>query len=105
VKRFRATVKFKDGSVQRVGVYAKDRDDAKRQVELHQFRRQERRSLTFARLDQIKETGQPGLYGIDPKFGGKALTEAWVKAETERRKKDLGRYDPDYTIAKIEEAP
>jgi hypothetical protein len=103
MKRYRATVKFKDGSVQRVTVMAEDRDDAKKQVEFQQFRRQERGPLTFSRLEQAADSGQPGMLSIDPKFGGQALTEAWVAAETEKRKADLGRYEKPYTIDKIEE--
>lgn len=103
MKRFRATVKFKDGSVQRVTLLAKDKDEAKVLVERQQYRRVERGPLTFARLSEAAETGKPGQLAIDPRFSGAALTEAWVKAETERRKADLGRYDTGFTIYKIEE--
>jgi hypothetical protein len=93
VKRYRVTYKSKDGSVQYVTVLAKDADDAKAQADASQARRHARFPLTFARLEQAKETGQTGMLAIDPKFGGTALTEAWVKAETERRKVDQARYD------------
>jgi hypothetical protein len=93
VKRYRVTYKSKDGSAQYVTVLAKDAQDAKAQADAHQSRRHARFPLTFARLEQAKETGQPGMLAISPKFGGAALTEAWVKAETERRKVDQARYD------------
>ena len=93
MKRYRVTYKSKDGSLQYVQVLAADADDAKAQADAHQARRHARFPLTFARLEQAKETGQAGMLAIDPRFGGKALTEAWVKAETERRKADQARYD------------
>jgi hypothetical protein len=87
-----------------VSLLAKDREDAKKQADEYQARRHARFPLTFARLEQAKETGEPGMLGIDPKFAGSALTEAWVKAETERRKRDQGRYDDDdLKLVKIEE--
>jgi hypothetical protein len=103
MKRFRGHVKFKDGTVIRMTVLAKDRDDAREQIDAAQKARAGRADRTFANLAAIKETGQPGMYGIDPKYGGAALTEAFVKRETEKRKRDLGRYDTDYRIEKIEE--
>jgi hypothetical protein len=104
VKRFRVTYKSKDGTSQLMTLLAKDAADAREQAEAAQARRHARFPLTFARLEQAKETGKPGVLAINPAFGGKALTEAWVKAETERRKADQGRYDDgDLKIASVEE--
>jgi hypothetical protein len=103
-KRFHVWFKGKEGRV-RMSLYAKDREQARLLAERAHYRRHERFPLTFARLEEAKETGRPGLLAIDPRFGGKALTEAWVKAEIERRKRDQGRYDDaELKIDKIEEA-
>jgi len=103
MKTFRVTFKGKDSS-QTMYLDAKDADDAKLQAERAQFRRHERFPLTFARLDQVLETGQPGLLAVDPRFAGAGLTEAWVKAEIEKRKRDQARYDSgELKIVKVEE--
>lgn len=103
MKTFRVTFKGKD-STQTMLLGAKDADEARRLAERAQFRRHERFPLTFDRLDQALETGQPGLLAVDPRFAGKALSEAWVKAEIEKRKRDQARYDDgDLKVAKVEE--
>lgn len=104
MKRYRITFKSKDGSTQRMTLLANDRDEAQRLAERAQYRRHERFPLTFARLEQAAASGKPGGLAIDPKLAGKALTEAWVKAETERRKRDQARYDDgDLKISSVEE--
>jgi hypothetical protein len=104
MKRFAITYRSKDGSRQVMTLLAKDKDEAERLAERAQHRRHERFPITFARLEHAAATGEPGLLAIDPKFGGKALTEAWVKAETERRKHDQARYDDgDLKIESVEE--
>lgn len=104
MKLFLVTVKGKD-STQFVRVAAKDADEAKQIVEESNQRRHSRFELTFDRLAQAKETGRPGMLAIDPRFAGTALTDAWVKAETELRKRDQARYDDgELKITKVEEA-
>jgi hypothetical protein len=104
MKRFRVTFQSKDGSRQVMGLMAADKAEAQRLAERAQYRRHERFPLTFARLEQARETGNSGQLAIDPRFGGKALTEAWVKAETEKRKRDQARYDDgDLKIVSVEE--
>ena len=104
MKRFRVTYKSKSGEVQRVTLLAASEDEAKQLADEAQSRRHARFPLTFARLDEAKETGQPGLLAIDARLGGEALTEAWVKAETEKRKRDQARYDDgDLKVVKVEE--
>jgi hypothetical protein len=93
VKRWRVTFKAKDGSVQRVSLLAKNAEEAQKEAERSQFRRESRFPLTFARLSEAASTGEPGMLAIDPRFAGAALTEAWVEAETERRKRDQARYE------------
>ena len=104
MKRFRVTYRSKDGSSQRVTLLAKDKDEAQRLAERSQHRRHERFPLTFDRLEQAAASGEPGGLAIDPRFAGAALTEAWVKAETEKRKRDQARYDDgDLKIVSVEE--
>lgn len=104
MKRFRVTFKSKDGSSQRMTLLAADKAEAQRLAERAQFRRHERFPLTFARLEAAKDSGQPGQLAIDPRFAGASLTEAWVKAETEKRKRDQARYDDgDLKITSVEE--
>jgi hypothetical protein len=101
--RYRIVYKSKQGR-QVMTVLADSKEDAKQQAEEAQARRHARFPLTFARLEQAKETGQPGVLAISPHFAGKALTQAWVKAETEKRKRDQARYDDgDLKIQSIEE--
>jgi hypothetical protein len=103
VKTFRVHFKSTGGG-QVMLLEAKDSDEAKRLAERAQHRRHERFPLTFARLEEAAATGKPGQLAIDPRLGGTALTEAWVKAETERRKRDVARYDDgDLKITKVEE--
>jgi hypothetical protein len=104
MKKYNVILKAKDGSRQHMSFMAKDKADAKLMAERLSFRRESRFDLTFARLEEAKETGKPGMLAIDPRMTGKALTEAWVKAETEKRKKDQARYEAGFTIEKIEEA-
>lgn len=103
MKTFRVTFKGKNSS-QVMRLVAKDEDEARQLAERAQFRRHERFPLTFARLEQARETGNPGLLALDPRQAGKAFTEAVVKAETERRKRDQGRYDDgELKVTKVEE--
>lgn len=104
MKTFRVTFKGKQ-STQVMLLEARDADEARRLAERAQFRRHERFPLTFARLDEAAETGKPGMLAIDPRLGSGALTAAWVKAETERRKRDRARYDDgDLKVVKVEAA-
>lgn len=103
MKVFRVTFKGKDG-VQYMRLVAKDAEEAKREAERAQFRRHERFPLTFARLEEAAGTGKPGGLAIAPHLAGKALTEAWVNAEIEKRKRDQGRYDNgELKVVKVEE--
>lgn len=107
MKKFDVTFKGKD-SIQYMSLMAKDADEARRLAERVQFRRHERFPLTFARISEAAETGKMGLLAADPKFGGQALTAAavkeWAKRETERRKRDQGRYDSgEMKIVSVEE--
>lgn len=102
MKRWRVTMKGKDGALVFVHVRAKDKETATSEAERSQYRREERFPLTFARLEQAKETGDAGLLAVPQGMGGKALSEAWVKAETERRKRDQDRYG--LKVMKVEEA-
>ena len=79
----------------------KNAEDAQHEAERSQFRREERFPLTFERLEQAKDSGKPGVLSIDPRFAGKALSEAWVKAEIEKRK-DQDRYG--LKVVSVEEA-
>ena len=104
-KRYRVTYKDgKDGRPTYVTLIAKDADEARMLAERSQARRYDRFPLTFERLEQAKDSGAAGGLAIDPRFGGAGLTEAWVKAETEKRKRDMARYDdPNWKIVKVEE--
>lgn len=104
MKTFRVTFKGPDGKLVYMQLSAKNAEEAQRDAERAQFRRQERFPLTFQRLEQAAQTGEAGQLAVDPRFGGAALTEAWVKAETEKRKKDQGRYDKGFKVVKVEEA-
>ena len=104
-KRYRVTMKGGDGKLVYVTVRAKDEEAAAHEAELSQMRRESRFPLTFARLDQAADSGQPGMIGIDPKFGGQALTEAWVNAEREKRKADQTRYEKGMKVVNVEENP
>lgn len=106
MKRYRITFKSKDGSSQRMTLLAKDPEEARRLAERAQFRRHERFPLTFARLEQARETGEPGMLAIDPRLVGAGLTEAFVQAEIEKRKRDQARYDDgDLKVVKVEAMP
>ena len=101
MKAFRVTYKSKDGSFQYVTLLAADKADAEKQAAEYQARRHSRFDLTFARLEQAKETGDTGMLAVAP---GQTVTEAFVKAETERRKRDRARYDnDDLKVVKVEE--
>ena len=103
MKTFRVTFKGKDSS-QTMYLDAESPEQAKLLAERAQFRRHERFPLTFARLDQALETGEAGQLAVDPRFAGAGLTEAWVKAEREKRKRDEARYDSgELKIVKVEE--
>ena len=88
MKRYRVIFKGKQ-SMQTMTLLAKDADEARRLAERAQFRRHERFPLTFARLEEAKD-----------------LPPAQMKAELEKRKRDVARYDDgDMKITKVEEAP
>lgn len=101
LKLFYVWLKGKDGELVRTGVRAKDRDDAEEQAVRAHARRQDRFPLTFARLEEAKETGNAGALAIDPKLGSKALTKAFIDAEIEKRKRDQDRYG--LKVVKVEE--
>lgn len=103
MKTYRVTFKDKSGGLLYMSLQAKDKEDAQKQAERSQYQREARFPLTFARLEQAAATGNAGGLAIDPRYGGKALTEAWVKAETEKRKADQDRYDKGFTVVKVEE--
>lgn len=100
-KRYRVTMQGSDKALVFVHVRAKNEEAAVHEAERSQFRREERFPLTFARLEEAKETGNPGLLALDPKLAGATLTEHAVKAETERRKRDQDRYG--LKVVKVEE--
>lgn len=108
MKRYRATYKSKSGLMY-VALLAKDREDAKQQAAAYQARRHARFPLTFGRLEQSLETGElHPMLAADPKM--QAFIKAggdpkpFVKAEIERRKRDLARYEEnDLKLVKIEE--
>jgi hypothetical protein len=103
MKIYRVTYKSSDG-LQYMSLAADSPEDARRLAEKAQLRREERFPLTFARLEEAAATGKPGQLAISPGLGGKALTEAWVKAETEKRKADHDRYVTGaWKIVKVEE--
>lgn len=102
-KRFRVTFKGPDGSRVHITLMAESREAAERLAQKAQFRREERFPLTFQRLEHTAATGEPGMLAIDPRFAGAALTEAWVKAETEKRKADQDRYVKGFTVESVKE--
>lgn len=104
MRQFNVVIEAKDGSRQYVSFQAKDRDDARRVAERLIFQREQRFQLTFDRLEQARETGEAGMLAVDPRLQGKALTEAWVKGELERRKRDQARYEAGLSVKKVEEA-
>jgi hypothetical protein len=90
VKRFRAIFKAKDGSEQRMTLYAADKETATRDAERAQFRREERFNLTFDRLQQAHDAG--------------TLTKDLFASEMEKRQRDQERYDGGgMKLAKVEE--
>jgi len=102
-KTFRVVLKGSDGNLVHVLLEAKDKAEAEQLAQRAQYRRAERFPLTFDRLEQAKETGKPGLLAIDPRMVGAGLTDAWVKAETEKRKADQARYENGFTVESVEE--
>jgi hypothetical protein len=78
VKKYRAIFKAKDGSEQRMILYAADKETATRDMERAQFRREERFSLTFDRVQQAHDRGD--------------LSKEQYAAEMERRQRDQDRY-------------
>lgn len=91
MKKFRATFKAKDGSEIRMTVLADTKDEAQREVERAQFRREERFDLTFDRMQQAHERGD--------------LSKEQYKAELERRQRDQARYEgKGLSLVKVEEA-
>jgi hypothetical protein len=78
VKKYRAIFKAKDGSEQRMILYAADKETATRDMERAQFRREERFNLTFDRLQQAHDRGD--------------LSKEQYAAEMERRQRDQDRY-------------
>ena len=104
-KRYRITFREKTGKHLYLHLLAADKDEAQRLAERAQYRRHDRFPLTFARLEQAKETGESGGLAISPGMAGAELTAAWVKAETEKRKRDQARYDDGtLKLIRIEEA-
>lgn len=102
-RRYRITFKEKSGRPLYLHLLAADKDEAQRLAERAQHRRHERFPLTFARLDQALETGNAGQLAVGAS-AGQELTEAWVKAEIEKRKRDQARYDDGtLKLVKIEE--
>jgi hypothetical protein len=100
VKTFRVHFKSAAGD-QYMLVQATNAEKAEQEATRAQYRRQERFQLTFARLEQARESGDTGLLAVPP---GTQATEAWVKAETERRRRDQVRYDDDtFKVASVEE--
>ena len=90
MKKFRAIFKAKDGSEQRMVLYAADKESATRDAERAQFRREERFNLTFDRLQQAHDAGD--------------LTKELFAAEMERRKRDQARYEGSgLKLEKVEE--
>jgi hypothetical protein len=90
MKKYRAILKAKDGSVQRVTLRAENREAAETAVLFQQFRREERFNLTFDRLQQAHDAG--------------TLTPEQFKAEMEKRKQDQARYEGSgFKLEKIEE--
>lgn len=90
MKKFRATFKAKDGSEIRMTVLADTKEEAQREVERAQFRREERFSLTFDRVQQAHDRGE--------------LSKEQFKAELDRRERDRDRYDgAGLKLAKVEE--
>lgn len=87
----RYLVHFKSkGGDQYMELMAADRDEAKQLAERAQFRRHERFPLTFSRIQQAHELGN--------------LSKEQFKAELERRKRDVARYDDgDIKVASIKE--
>jgi hypothetical protein len=90
VKRFRGVFKAKDGSEIRMTVLADSKEEAQRELERAQFRREERFSLTFDRVQQAHDRGD--------------LSKEQFKAEMEKRKADQARYDgAGLKLASVEE--
>jgi hypothetical protein len=101
-KKFLVTFKGKEGR-QHMTLLANDKEEAQRLAESYQHRRHARFPLTFARLDHALATGESGGLAISP-LGGKSLTEAAVKAEIEKRKRDQARYDSgELKVESVEE--
>lgn len=101
---FRVTLKGNDGKLVYMRLLAKNAEEAEQLAQEYQYRRKARFPLTFERLAQAADSGKPGQLAIGPQHGGAALTEAWVKAETEKRKRDAGRYEKPFKVMKVEEA-
>jgi hypothetical protein len=90
MKRYRAIFKAKDGSEQRMTLYAADKETATKDAERAQFRREERFNLTFDRLQQAHNNGQ--------------LTKELFASEMDKRKRDQDRYDGGgMKLSKVEE--
>lgn len=105
--RYTAIYKSKGGNM-RVGLVAKNRDEAEAEAKAYQDRRLARFPLTFSRLEQSLESGElHPMLAADPrmeafiKAGGDP--KPFVQAEIERRKRDQARYDGDLKLDKIEE--
>lgn len=90
MKRFRGIFKAKDGSRIRMVVLADTREEAQRELERAQFRREERFNLTFDRLQQAHDRGD--------------LSKDKFKVELERRQRDQARYEgAGLKLEKVEE--
>jgi hypothetical protein len=90
MKKYRATFKAKDGSMQRVTLQAKNQEEAEKAALYHQFRREGRFDLTFDRLQQSHERGD--------------LTKEQYDREVARREQDRARYEgKGLTLQKVEE--
>lgn len=99
--RYRITFKDKTGQALYLSLTAKDKLEAHRLALVAQRRRHARFPLTFYRLELAADTGRTGQLAVDPRTD---FTQAWVKAEVEKRKRDQGRYDDDeFKLIRIEE--
>lgn len=102
-KRYRATYKEKGGTFIYLHFRAPDDEAAQKLAEEAQARRESRFPLTFARLEQAKETGSAGLLAISPKLAADpAAIAAWAEQEAEKRKRDQARYDAGFKLMKLE---
>lgn len=99
--RYRITFNDKSGKPLYLSLTAADKEEAHRLALVAQERRHARFPLTFHRLELAADTGKTGQLAVDPRTD---FTQAWVKAEVEKRKRDQGRYDDGtLKLVRIEE--